>query len=81
MPTSHRRFSVIVPPDLEEVLTADAKANDRAVANQIIWIARRYYQDRRNEAEVINLTRTGEADRRKEVVFRTQKNPQAVVES
>lgn len=80
MPTNHRRFSVVVPPELEAILVADAKANHRAVANQIMWITERYYQDRRHEADVVNLTQTNAPDRREEQVLRMNKNPQAAVE-
>ena len=47
-----KRFSVTLGMELEKIVGKEAESEERSVAGHIVWIVRRYYRDRKREADL-----------------------------
>ncbi len=72
MATKLPRLSVTFPAELFAMLQRDANLFERSISSQIIWSLKRYYQDRKTEADLFTPTPLREGKRPEVPVFDTQ---------
>lgn len=72
MPTKLKRYTVVFPPNLREMVERDAFINKRSISNQVVVNLDEFYESQRKAASLFTPQLPSE-DRRETLVVRTPK--------